>query len=149
VINKKTICIDFDGVINSYVSGWQGVWFLPDPPVPGAMKFLDLCINNMQDKWDTVIFSSRNSQYMGPEAMLTYIYYWAKKELELERANSIYNHLNEKSEPSDYTNNKEIWWKFPIEKPAAFLTIDDRGWTFKGTFPTVEEIVAFKPWNKE
>lgn len=35
------------------------------------------------------------------------------------------------------------------DKPAAFLTIDDRGWTFNGTFPSVEELLAFIPCNKK
>lgn len=33
--NKKTVVLDFDGVIHSYVSGWQGAAIIPDEPVPG------------------------------------------------------------------------------------------------------------------
>ena len=36
---------------------------------------------------------------------------------------------------------------FPIQKPPAWLTIDDRAICFKGTFPTYEEIDNFQPWN--
>lgn len=61
-----TICIDFDGVIHSYTSGWQGIDVISDP--------------------------------------------------------------------------------LPIEKPAAFIIIDDRAICFDGHFPTTEEIKAFKPW---
>ena len=39
--------------------------------------------------------------------------------------------------------------KFPWFKPAAFMTIDDRAVTFTGLFPSIEEIQAFKPWNKK
>jgi hypothetical protein len=38
--------------------------------------------------------------------------------------------------------------KFPVKKPAAFLTIDDRAICFNGTFPTSAEMMAFKPWYK-
>ena len=35
---KRTIIVDFDGVINSYISGWNddGPLALPDPPVEGG-----------------------------------------------------------------------------------------------------------------
>ena len=38
--------------------------------------------------------------------------------------------------------------KFPRTKPSAVLYIDDRAHCFTGAFPTVEQIKAFKPWNK-
>jgi hypothetical protein len=38
---------------------------------------------------------------------------------------------------------------FPLEKPPAFLTIDDRALLFTGTWPDVGKLKAFKPWNKE
>jgi hypothetical protein len=38
--------------------------------------------------------------------------------------------------------------QFPTVKPAAWLTIDDRGFHFTGEFPTAEFIKNFKPWNK-
>ena len=52
---KKTIAIDFDGVLHSYKQGWTGP--LPeDPPVDGALDF----INFLQEKgYEVVIFSSR------------------------------------------------------------------------------------------
>ena len=54
-VNKKTIAIDFDGVIHSYSSGWTGP--VPtDPPVDGALDF----IHFLEEKgYEVVIFSSR------------------------------------------------------------------------------------------
>jgi len=40
----------------------------------------------------------------------------------------------------------EIEW--PTEKPAALVTIDDRAIQFDGRWPSIDEIKAFKPWNK-
>ena len=35
------------------------------------------------------------------------------------------------------------------EKPPALLYLDDRGWQFDGTPPTLEQIKEFRPWNKK
>ena len=35
---KQTVVFDFDGVIHSYTSGWQGPTVIPDPPVPGIAE---------------------------------------------------------------------------------------------------------------
>ena len=45
-----------------------------------------------------------------------------------------------------YINDKIL--EFPTKKPAAFLTIDDRAICFDGTFPSKDEMLNFKPWNK-
>src|SRR5215467_12984729 len=39
-MHKKTLCMDLDGVLHSYTSGWGGHEVIADPPVPGAMEFL-------------------------------------------------------------------------------------------------------------
>lgn len=111
--------IDFDGVIHSYVSKWQGADVIPDPPVPGAIDFIREALNH----FDVQIFSSRSNQPGGIEAMKEYL---------------------------DYHTDGDLLYdvKFPTEKPPAFLTIDDRAITFNGTWPRIEDLKAFKPWNK-
>ena len=35
---RRTICIDFDGVLHSYRSGWCGTEIIPDPPIHGTKE---------------------------------------------------------------------------------------------------------------
>lgn len=134
---KPTLCLDFDGVIHSYASGWVHAKFIPDPPVPGALQFL----HDALDSFKVVIFSSRSHQEGGIDAMRMWLEYWARRELPNDEeskwaANKVINHI---------AWRKEAW---PTVKPPAFLSIDDRGLTFDGTWPAIETLLAFKPWNK-
>ena len=123
---KPTLCIDFDGVIHSYASGWNGANRVDDPPVPGAIEWLHELLTS--DKYVVCIYSSRSKEPGGIEAMQT----WLQDNLNRMRY--------------DYMQLKKIEW--PTEKPAAYLTIDDRAICFRGTFPSQLEIDSFKPWNK-
>ena len=38
--------------------------------------------------------------------------------------------------------------EWPVEKPSALVTIDDRALTFTGEWPSIDSMLAFKPWNK-
>jgi|SRR5215831_9880112 len=133
---KKTLCLDFDGVLHSYTSGWVAPHFIPDPPVPGAFEFLYHAL----DHFEVVIFSSRSNQEGGIEAMSTWIEYWARKELTNAepdwRANRVINLISTKKSA------------FPTKKPSAFVTLDDRAITFSGVFPPIGELLDFQPWNK-
>ena len=62
---KPILCLDFDGVIHSYTSRWQGAGVIPDPPVDGAIAFMLGAL----DRFDVVIFSSRSNQPGGLSAM--------------------------------------------------------------------------------
>jgi hypothetical protein len=122
--HKKTLCLDFDGVLHSYKSGWGGHEVVADAPVPGAMAFLYDALKVFK----VCIFSSRSSTPQGIGAMQSWLSKWAKEEF------------------FDYG---EPWWlqiEWPVNKPAAYLSIDDRAITFEGEWPSVEELLEFKPW---
>jgi hypothetical protein len=122
---KKLLVLDFDGVIHSYNSGWQGAGVIPDPPVPLAMEFLAAAV----EQFKVSIFSSRSSDPEGVRAMMLY----------------VRSHLTSKfGHQGDLIANMI---DYPVTKPPAFLTIDDRALTFDGTWPDVETLKSFKPWN--
>jgi len=60
-LSKPILCVDFDGVIHSYTSGWKGAAMIPDAPVPGALQWL----RKASEWWDVQIYSSRTSQAGG------------------------------------------------------------------------------------
>jgi hypothetical protein len=123
------LCLDFDGVIHSYKSGWGGAEVIPDPPVPGAIEFIVRAV----EKFRVAIFSSRTHQKLGLMAMQCYL------KLQLARV------LGEEDGEAERVYALIEW---PREKPPAMVSIDDRAITFTGVWPAIEDLLAFKPWNK-
>lgn len=64
-MSKPTVVFDFDGVVNSYVSGWKGLTEIPDPPVEGIKD----CIKSLRQKYRVVIVSSRSANLTGRRAI--------------------------------------------------------------------------------
>lgn len=67
--NKPILCVDFDGVIHSYSSPWVAEDVIPDPPVPGAIQWL----NRISDDFDIVIFTTRGKNQEGRNAVGAYL----------------------------------------------------------------------------
>lgn len=125
VQQKPILCLDFDGVIHGYESGWKGADVIPDSPVPGAIDFLKAATNEFR----VAIFSSRSNQVGGIDAMKAW----------------LDNAIHERYGMIPFWIDLIEW---PTEKPPALVTIDDRAITFTGEWPNVEDLLKFKPWNK-
>lgn len=120
VANQKPIlCLDFDGVIHSYTSGWMGADMITDPPVEGVKEF----IQDALQEFHVVIFSSRSSQLGGIEAMREWM--------------------------NSYGIDPFYEVELATVKPPAFVTLDDRAITFEGVWPSIQRLKEFKPWNKK
>ena len=128
-MNKPILCVDFDGVLHAYDSGWQGADVVADGPVVGAIPWLLAATQY----FDVQIYSSRSSQPGGVEAMRNALCAWEQDHFNGMAPGCIVPLLS-----------------FPATKPAAFLTIDDRAVCFDGDFAALNpaELAAFKPWNK-
>lgn len=121
------ICLDFDGVVHSYTSGWKGSRIIPDLPVEGALDWMHKALNR---NYRVAILSSRSKYFMGR----FYMRAWLR-----EHAGDFwFEHMDRGLEDVE----------FPKYKPSAIISIDDRAIMFTGRFPTLEEIKGFKPWNK-
>lgn len=125
---KKVLALDFDGVLHKHVSKWTGAHEIHDGPVEGAMAFLDRAL----DEFEVVIFSARANDPRAQDA----IFEWLLKHFDGQHRN---------------------WGKLggiriTALKPHAFLYIDDKGWRFEGTFPTMDELRALEAcdtWTKK
>ena len=62
---RQTICLDFDGVIHSYRSGWKGEDSIPDPPIHGVRD----AIIHLRKRYRVVVHSSRSATEVGCEAI--------------------------------------------------------------------------------
>lgn len=117
-VEKPQIVLDFDGVLHSYVSGWQGIDEIPDIPVAGAKDFLTEALTHFR----IAIFSQRSREAKGRIAMKM----WAM------------HHFGE---------DIQMQLEFPEQKPICLVTLDDRALTFVGVFPGMQQLLNFKSWQ--
>lgn len=129
---KPILCIDFDGVIHSYDKGWQD-GTIYGTVVDGFFEWVEVA----KDHFRLVIYSSRSKSEDGVVEMGR----WLHEQRSAWRKASGF--------PNDGPDPTTL--EFSHEKPAAFLTIDDRALTFNGDWYDdawwPEKLLAFKPWN--
>ena len=124
---KPILCIDFDGVIHSYERGWQ------DGDIYGSVtEGFWKWAHEVSKSFQLVVYSSRSKDHAQRSAMEA----WLKHHWQAENDVSFVP-----------------WPKllFAAEKPPAWLTIDDRGVTFRGSWSAPElspqALIGFTPWN--
>lgn len=130
-MSKPILCLDFDGVVNSYKSGWQGVDAIPDPPTEGFFEWLATAMPHFR----IVIFSSRSSSEDARKSMQGWL--WMH-----------YREWRGTDPDAPVIPIEKI--EFPANKPPALITIDDRAINFTGNWTDFdpEQLLNFKPWNK-
>lgn len=153
-MSKPILCLDFDGVLHSYSSGWQGARNIPDDPVPDALRFLVVALDHFQ----VHILSSRSHQWGGRRAMKRWLRKWLVSTAGesfsttpdwwasyIARTAFADPWHDEVAHAADVVVSTIRW---PLFKPSAMITIDDRALTFTGTWPAIPALQAFRPWNK-
>jgi hypothetical protein len=119
---EKTIAVDFDGVINSYKSGWQGPTKTDEPVLSAAEGISGLWNRG----YKIIIFSTRANTQEGTDTIREYIRRHTENDL---LANSI---------------------EITDRKPIADMYIDDRAIQFTGDWEeTLKQIETFEPWVKK
>lgn len=55
VRSRRTVCLDFDGVMHLYRSGWRGAEMIPDPPIHGTRE----AVARLRQQYRVVVYSAR------------------------------------------------------------------------------------------
>lgn len=119
-MEKKTICVDFDGVIAQY-DGFKGNDIFGDPidGVQSAMEVLK------KKGFTIIIFTTRTAS--------------SKLKKYLNDNHITYDYINENPDQPKGSNSG---------KPIADIYLDDRAICFKGNWKyALESIASFIPWN--
>ena len=119
---RRTIAIDFDGVISNY-QGYKGKGNFA-PPVPGCKNFLDKL---REEGWTIIVFTTRSEIPQIEAYMLEF--------------RIPYDYINENPE------NKKLDcspWKI-----LADIYLDDRAICFEGVYSKelLTRIIDFQPWG--
>jgi hypothetical protein len=126
VKRKPLLCLDFDGVLHSFGDRYRGNSILNDPPVTGAIPFIFESLRFFR----IAVFGNRSMTESGRDLMRMWLFRWCSE--------------------ANYLGGE--WWlsiEWPIHKPNAFLSIDDRAITFTGTFPDPVKLLAFESWEEQ
>ncbi|HEX5326200.1 MAG TPA: hypothetical protein VFW75_05995 [Acetobacteraceae bacterium] len=115
---RLTVAVDFDGVLHSYTSPWISAEIIPDPPVPGAIEWL----NALVKEFTVYIHTTRADTVAGSLAVAHWLF------------ESGYD-----GPPLEVTNQK---------RPAVIYVDDRGWRFTGANFPTPTEIRNAKPWNK-
>lgn len=127
---RYDISCDWDGVIDSYVTGHKGrPDVFSDPLVPGAIGWLTDC--HLTGK-SVIIHSTRLEHHDDVMAH--------------EIAHAMKAYLIKNGCPPDVAHGLHFW--SDEGKPRAKVYIDDRAYRFEGTFPSVEELEGLDVWNR-
>jgi hypothetical protein len=68
-VRRQTVCLDFDGVVHSYRSGWQGATTIADPPIHGTAE----AIAHLRKRYRVVIHSARCATAEGRDAISAWL----------------------------------------------------------------------------
>jgi hypothetical protein len=66
---RRTVCLDFDGVLHSYRSGWCGATVIPDPPIHGTRE----AVARLRERYCVVVHSTRCHTEEGRKAVANWL----------------------------------------------------------------------------
>lgn len=151
-MKKPIACVDFDGVIHRYSRGWQSGQIY-DGIVEGFWEWA----YEAHKYFRLVIYSSRSKTAAGRAEMGDWLYHrfmeWRDKQAVRHDLRVLYE-----MEAQDWLLDKDdvdgtLTLEMAHDKPAAFLTIDDRCVKFTGNWQALdlapETLRQYRTWSQE
>ncbi len=125
---RKTVAVDFDGVLHQWDGEWRGYHVIQGKPVAGAIEWLSRTIQH----FDVMILSTRALTWRGR---------WAIRAWLREHGGNIYH------ESMGFIGIEDV--RITAKKYPALVYLDDRAVRFDGShWPTREDIHVARPWWK-
>lgn len=125
-MNRKTLCVDFDGVLHAYTSPFTADHVIADGPMPGAMDWL----YEVTETYDIAVYSARCATARGRDAVERAIASW------------VYDAFGQPV-------TADIMRRVMVveHKPPCWALIDDRCIPFRGTFPSLDQIATMEAFR--
>lgn len=117
-LKGRKVALDFDGVINSYKSGWTGEDNVVDEPVEGIIDF----IKEFTNEYEFVVYSSRCRSEVGIAAMKEFF------------------------SKNGVTKLLDVEYVTMIDSDC--ILIDDRVLDYTMVDDIIESVRTFTPWTK-
>ena len=137
---KKTIVnLDFDGTIHSYLSGWCGPDCIPDPPIAGAIEALQGYLDD--DDLIVCFHTSRFGDVDRTRDAVVAVRDWLHRYGIHRSLIKVRHHVG----PEDDVEPGYLY--LVVRKPAADVGLDDKVMTFRGRYPTPQQLKSFRGWK--
>lgn len=131
---RKSIAVDFDGVLHQWDGEWRGHHVIPGKPIHGAIDWL----HELMQTYDVFIFTTRAQTFRGR----FFIRIWLRKHTAQNKWDDWYNSKG----PTRGLRHVRV----TDRKRRALVYIDDRAFRFTGNnFPSINRIRGLRPWWKE
>ena len=154
MFKKTMVAIEFDGVLHSAESGWQGADVIPDLPVPGAMQFLRRLVEDV--RFEVFIHSSRCAESVGVVAVREWIDTHFLKAFEADFDAGVEfdgnnSGVNRVEKPDASCLNRIAWcrnrMRLVATTPPAAVILAGNAIQFNGAWPCLQELAEFKMWS--
>ena len=130
---KLTLSLDFNGVIHDHVKGPGGKGPIPpdSPEIPGAIDFLTKAVERFKVSIGSARFSNPGDE--------------GQKAKDEARAWLVNHGISNDDITDDPDQSGKIF--LTGSKVRYLVALDDRSIRFDGTFPDLDELEQYQPWN--